>query len=98
MPPTDDESREYVRRLHDHLRAVQERPVERTASRWIGEAESVVADIVGEDLDPHVYRKRLSHVEELLAHVDELDDAAASDHLAEAKRVTVGLLERLDHD
>ncbi|PSP96696.1 hypothetical protein BRC94_11740 [Halobacteriales archaeon QS_5_70_17] len=34
-------------RLHDHLRATAERPVERSASRWLGEAEAVAGDAGG---------------------------------------------------
>ncbi|MFT4957473.1 MAG: hypothetical protein ACI9EZ_000788 [Halobacteriales archaeon] len=98
MTPDNNGYREPIRQLHDHLAAVQERPVDRMANRWIGEAESVVADIVGEDLEHHVFQKRLSHVEELLDHVEELDDSAASDHLAEAKRSTADLLDRLEDD
>lgn len=96
MTTDDSEFRDDVRRLHDHLAASQERPVERTASRWIGEAEAVAADLVGGGVERDVLRKRLTHVEELLGHVDGTDDSAADDHVAEAKRIAADLLDRLD--
>jgi len=34
-----------LRALHDHLAATAERPVETDASRWLGEAEAVAADV-----------------------------------------------------
>lgn len=93
---TDDATlREDVRRLHEHLAAVQERPVERTASRWIGEAEAVAADLVDADVDREVLRTRLSHVEELLDNVDDAGDATAADHVEEAERIAADLLDRL---
>ncbi|MFW5919154.1 MAG: hypothetical protein ACOC0F_00885 [archaeon] len=96
MRTDDNEFQKTVRRLHDHLAASQERPVERTASRWIGEAEAVAADLVGGSVERDVLRERLSHVEELLGHVDDTDDSAANDHVAEAERITASLLDRLD--
>jgi hypothetical protein len=94
----DDALQEDVRRLHEHLAATQERPVERMASRWIGEAEAVVADLVDADVDPGVLRTRLSHVEELLDNVDDTGDATAADHVATAERITTDLLDRLGAD
>jgi hypothetical protein len=91
----DDALGADVRRVHDHLLATQERPVERTASRWIGEAESVAGDLTRGDPDPAVLRERLSHVRDLLAEVDGTGDATADEHVAEARRLTADLLERL---
>jgi hypothetical protein len=94
----DDDVRDDVRHLHDHLVALQGLPVERSASRWIGEAESVVGDLVDGDVDRAVLRKRLSHVEELLANVDGTEDQTADEHVADAKRITTDLLDRLDEE
>lgn len=89
----DDEVTPTVERLHHHLAATRERPVERDASRWIGEAEAVAADLVGDDAPAEVLVERLRHVESLLEHVDDTEDAEADAHLQEAKRITAALLD-----
>ena len=86
-----------VAELHEHLVATQERPVEREASRWIGEAEAVAADLAGEDVDPDVVRERIGHVRELLGHVDGTGDPTADEHVAAARDLADDLLERLDY-
>jgi hypothetical protein len=82
-----------LERLHDHLTATAELPVERTASHWLGEAEAVVADLVAADLDDDVAQQRLEHVRELLANVDATGDDAADDHVAAARDITDQLLD-----
>lgn len=59
-----------VDRLHERLAATQELPVELMASRWIGEAEAVAGDLVGSKCDTEVIHRRVSHVVELLGHVE----------------------------
>lgn len=93
---TDDDLETQIRKLHEHLTATQELPVERTASRWIGEAEAVTADIVDADVSPAVIRERIGHVQQLLANVDETDQSAADNHVDQAKRLVADILERLD--
>jgi hypothetical protein len=39
-----------VRQLRDHLAATRERPIEREASRWIGEADAITDDLVGPEI------------------------------------------------
>jgi hypothetical protein len=86
---------ERIRELHEHLVATQERPVDREASRWIGEAEAVAGDLVGGDVDPTVAARRLGHVRDLLAEVDSTDDAEADEHVAAAQDLTADLLDSL---
>lgn len=93
---TNDDVQASVADLHEHLAATRELPVEREASRWIGEAEAVAGDLVGADASRDVLRERLGHVRELLANVDGTDDAAADEHVAAARRTTGDLLDRLD--
>lgn len=81
-----------VTRLHDRLRATAERPVEPTASRWIGEAEAVAGDLVGEEVEPEVLETRVGHVADLLDHVDETGDPEANEHVAVAREVATELL------
>ncbi len=84
-PPT-------VTELHDRLRATAERPVEPTASRWIGEAEAVAGDLVGEEVEPEVLETRVGHVADLLDHADETGDPEANEHVAVAREVATELL------
>jgi hypothetical protein len=92
----EQELADGVERVHDHLAATQERPVERTASRWIGEAEAVAADLVHGDVTRAVVRKRLGHVQELLANVSTTADETADEHVVEAKRLVDELLDELE--
>jgi hypothetical protein len=92
----DQELADGVERVHDHLAATRERPVERVASRWIGEAEAVVADLVDGDVTRAVVRTRLGHVQELLANVSTTADETADEHVLEAKRLVDELLDELE--
>ena len=85
-----DEDR--LRALQDHLAATGERPVERTASRWLGEAEAIARDVADGDLAPEVRQERLEKVEHLLANVEETGDEAADDHVGAAEAILEELL------
>jgi hypothetical protein len=89
----NDEPGGTVAELHEHLRATGERPVEREASRWIGEAEAVAGDLVDADVDAEVRRERLGHVASLLSNVERTGDPKASEHVATARKLTDELLE-----
>jgi hypothetical protein len=78
--------REAVDTVHDHLAATAERPVERTASRWLGEAEAVAADARAID-DEGVARERLAEVADLLANVEGTGDETADEHVRAARRL-----------
>ncbi|AGN02808.1 hypothetical protein L593_14345 [Salinarchaeum sp. Harcht-Bsk1] len=100
-PPADDDTAdldESLEAIHEHLAATQELPVERTPSRWIGEAEAVAADLATADLDAPVVRERLGHVRSLLSEVETTGDDAADDHLSRARSVTETAIDRLDGD
>lgn len=94
MAETDLESR--VERLYEHLAATRERPIEREASRWIGEADAIVDDLVGAglaDLDPSVIRNRIDHVAELLSNVEMTGDSTADEHVGAARGLADAILE-----
>ncbi|PSP96503.1 hypothetical protein BRC89_13840 [Halobacteriales archaeon QS_4_70_19] len=88
---TDD----ALERLCDHLAATAERPVERDASRWLGEAEAVATDARHID-DPAVARERLTEVADLLAHVDGTGDEAADEHVRAATRLVAELTDAVE--
>ena len=96
MTDDGDGSEPTIDALHSHLAATAERPVERTASRYLGEAEAVAADLVDADVPATVRRDRLGHVERLLGQVGETGDGEADRHVAEAKRLVGELLDRSD--
>ncbi len=88
-PPIEDpeERRAAVVELHEHLAATAERPVERTASRWLGEAEAIAADLVDAPEDPKLHRERGEKIASLLAEVEGTDDPVANEHVAAAKQL-----------
>jgi len=87
-----------VTRLDDiaaELQATQELPVERTAARWIGEAEAVATDLTRGDPDPETVARRVGHVLELLDNVEDTGHPAADDHVATAESLAADVLEDL---
>jgi hypothetical protein len=88
--------RTLASRLHEHLSATAERPVERTASRWLGEAEAVAADAARDDASAEVVAKRAEQVEELLSHVEGTGDETADDHVAAARDLATRIATRVD--
>ena len=80
-------------RLHDRLSATAERPVERDASRWLGEAEAVAADAARGDASPEVLAKRAGQVRELLSHVDGTGDPEADERVAAAHDLAARIVE-----
>ncbi|MFC6975481.1 hypothetical protein ACFQL1_13810 [Halomicroarcula sp. GCM10025709] len=79
-------------RLYEHLAATAERPVERTASHWLGEAEAIARDLARSDLGREVRRERLATVASLLSEVEETGDPVADDHLDRAQSLVTALL------
>jgi hypothetical protein len=96
VPPEDLDA--LLDAIHDHLAATQELPVERAASRWIGEAEAVAQDLAEADLEAAVIEERLGHVDSLLSEVEATGDDAADEHLDRAKELASRALETVDPD
>ncbi|GGK53440.1 MULTISPECIES: hypothetical protein [Haloarcula] len=84
---------ERLQALHRHLAETGERPVERTASRWLGEAEAVAADIADGELPEDVLAERLTTIDHILSHVDSTDDAIADNHVEAAREIVDDLLD-----
>ena len=91
--PTDDEAdrSEIIFELHEELAATAERPVERTASRYIGEAEAIAADLIDAPTDPELVRDRATHIVSLLENVKETGDQAATGHVETARTLSTEL-------
>lgn len=94
--PEDASTEAHVAAIHEHLAATATRPVERSASRWIGEAEAVAADLVDADLPEAVVVERLGHVRRLLSKVEDPGDLEAADHVDRAAALVERVLSRLD--
>ncbi len=92
-PDDDPGTGDLVARLHEHLLATAERPVEREASRWLGEAEAVAADAARGDASADVVAKRVGQVRDLLGHVEGTGDPAADDHVAAARDLADRILD-----
>src|SRR6056297_254423 len=93
-----DDLDEVLESVHEHLVATGALPVERTAARWIGEAEAIAGDVATADLESAVLASRLGHVRSLLAEVESTGDDQADEHLERARALTNRALERLDAD
>lgn len=89
---TESADADRVERLHAALAATAELPVERAASRWIGEAEAVAEDAATGDLDPAVRRERVGHVRDLLANVEETGDERADEHVDRARELAAAIV------
>lgn len=72
--------------LFQCLAATAERPVDRTPSRLLGEAEAVAADLRAID-DPAVVADRAGVIVELLSKVDGTGDAEADAAVARAREL-----------
>jgi hypothetical protein len=83
-----------VESLHDHLETTQELPVETTASRWIGEAEAVVADVVGGAPEAAI-EKRVGQARHLLENVEGTGAPEADDHVERARELVERIEERI---
>jgi len=92
-PPSLDER---VTRLHAELEATEERPIEREAARWIGEAQAVAGDAATGDLAEEVVRERVGHVAELLSHVDGTGDESADERVERARELAASVVESGD--
>ena len=82
-----------TRQLHRHLAATAERPIDRTANRWLGEAEAVAADVATSDLDRETVRERIEEVRRLLSEVDDTGHDEADDHIEAAEALCEAILE-----
>ncbi|WP_135819593.1 hypothetical protein [Halostella litorea] len=81
-----------LRELYERLAATAELPVERDASRWIGEAEAVAADLAGSDLPPGTVAERVGHVQDLLAEVEGTGHPEADEHVERARALADAIL------
>ncbi|QFU84202.1 hypothetical protein GCU68_14470 [Natronorubrum aibiense] len=84
---------EQVRHLSNQLEATADGPVDRTASRWLGEAEAIAADAATSDLEDATARERVATVRELLSEIDDTGHEDADAHLESAKRICRAILE-----
>lgn len=85
-----DSLAERVDQLHVELEATEERPVDRAASRWIGEAQAVAGDAAAlaagadDEGTRATVHERVGHVSDLLGNVDGTGDEAADERVAAA--------------
>ena len=79
--------------LAEHIQATGERPVERSAARWLGEAEAIATDLAESDLDADARAKRLDQLDHLLSNVEATGDGEADEHLESARDLLAGLRE-----
>lgn len=89
--PTD--VRAAAEQVHEELESTEERPIEREAARWIGEAQAVAGDAATGGLTEDTVRERVGHVAELLSHVDRTGDDAADERVERARELAASVVE-----
>ena len=92
-PSAEADPDSLIEALHAELAATAELPINRDANRWIGEAEAVAEDLVGAAASEAVVDRRVGHVRDLLAEVDDTGNEAADERVGEAKRLTDRILD-----
>jgi hypothetical protein len=78
-------------RLYDHLAATAELPIERSASRLLGEAEAVADDL--RDAESAVQTERAAIVLQLLDEIEETGNDEADEHVEAARTLARTLAE-----
>ncbi|MWV65568.1 hypothetical protein GRS48_12165 [Halorubrum sp. JWXQ-INN 858] len=88
MSGRDADDFDAAAELYRHLRATEERPVEREAGWHLGEAQALAAEIATDDgLDPETVRERAGSVRELLDGFETTGDGTADDHVDAAREL-----------
>ncbi|SFC35058.1 hypothetical protein SAMN05444422_107143 [Halobiforma haloterrestris] len=90
---TDSNAEDPVADLARHLEATGELPLERSASRVLGEAEAVASDAAAGDLDAETVRERVRTVRDLLGELDEIEHDEARAHVDAALERCADVLE-----
>ncbi|MEF8839196.1 MAG: hypothetical protein V5A18_06800 [Haloarculaceae archaeon] len=80
------------------LERTAERPLDRSANRWLGEAQAVATDLRNGDPDPAVLQDRLGTLADLLDNVEATGDEQADAALDEALDALVALRQELEDD
>ncbi|MFC6943206.1 hypothetical protein ACFQE8_25165 [Salinirubellus sp. GCM10025818] len=78
-------------RLHEHLAATAELPLDREATRWVAEAEAVAGDCLDIDSET-VRRRRVGHVRDLLSNVDATGHPEGDEHVETARELAAELV------
>jgi hypothetical protein len=92
----DDRTQALLADVAEALQATEELPVDRTAARWIGEAQAVAMDITQGDPGPDTVRRRVGHVVELLDNVEDTGHPEADERVDAARSAATDVLDRLD--
>ncbi|WP_254543500.1 hypothetical protein [Halomarina pelagica] len=79
------DDRPLLERLHAHLEATADLPLDRTANRWLGEAEAVAADVARGDAPEAAVERRLDQVRTLLSHVEGTGHPEGDAHVEAAR-------------
>ena len=73
---------ELTAALYRHLAATEQLPLDASTNRWLGEAQAVAADIATSDVTAAVAIDRAATVVKLLESTGDIDNPAASEHVA----------------
>jgi hypothetical protein len=91
----DSDLQSLVADLHAELEATARLPVETRANQWLGEAEAVVEDAVGEGVPEAAVEKRVEQVRMLLSNVEGTGNDEADEHVAAARELVEEIESRL---
>lgn len=79
--------------LHDHLEATEQLPIDRTANRWLGEAQAITEDLLVGDPDEETVCRRVEKVLGLLEEVDDTGSEAGDERVTAAKTAAREILD-----
>lgn len=88
-----DTATSELEELFNQLQATEQLPIDRTANRWLGEAQAITKDLVRGDPDPETIHRRVEKVLELLDEIDGTGSQEGDDRVAAARSVAEGLLQ-----
>ncbi|MFC6836367.1 hypothetical protein [Halomarina ordinaria] len=90
----DDPDDRPLARVHAHLAATADLPLDPTANRWLGEATAVARDVADGDAPRAAVETRVEQLRMLLSHVEGTGHPEGDAHVAAAR----DLLDSFDLD
>ena len=92
---TDCNIDDLIMKLRSHLEATEELAIRTKASRWLGEAHAVAADLAEAQLSPQTIEKRVNQIEHLLRQIEETENEEADEHIRASLEIAKKIKNRL---
>lgn len=92
-PGAADDVGDELEELYECLEATERLPIDRTANRWLGEAQAITADLVQGDPDDGTVGRRVEKVLGLLEEIDGTGSDEGDELVASAREAARAILE-----